>query len=164
MDQMQNNQGNTPQNNWGNVPQNNWSNAPHNNQGNAPQNNQENKMQDNPQEKKEANILCWCSVACAAFVFFSSTITAIVKAISDRLAFGLIKNVDGVVTNILGTFDTIFVLAALVLMIIVRVKYPHSTFGKVLMWVYIVIAIGWMFLIFAAIIFFAIACKSCQGM
>ena len=156
MDQMQNNQGSTPQNNWGNVPQNNWSNSQ--------QNNQENKMQDNPQEKKEANILCWCSVACAAFVFFSSTITAIVKAISDRLAFGLIKNVDGVVTNILGAFDTIFVLASLVLMIIVRVKYPHSTFGKVLMWVYIVIAVGWIFLIFAAIIFFAIACRSCQGM
>ena len=52
-------------------------------------------------------------------------------------------------------------IAALVLMILVRVKYPQSVFGKVLMWLYIALAILVVVFIAVTIIACGLAFISC---
>ena len=52
-------------------------------------------------------------------------------------------------------------IAALVLMILVRVKYPQSVFGKVLMWLYIALAILVVVFIAVTIIACVLAFISC---
>ena len=63
--------------------------------------------------------------------------------------------------SILGTIlvGGLFFIAALVLMIIVRVKYPQNQFGKVLCIVYIVLAAIAIILTIAAMIIIAIVCN-----
>lgn len=80
------------------------------------------------------NILCYVSVGLCAVGFPMSFIGTI-------LVGGL------------------FFIAALILMIIVRVKYPHNTFGKVLCIVYIVLGAVALILTIAAAIIIAIACN-----
>ena len=53
--------------------------------------------------------------------------------------------------------------ASWVLMIVVRVKYKTSTFGKVLMWIYIIGAILSVLAVIAIIAFFAAAFAACAG-
>ena len=53
--------------------------------------------------------------------------------------------------------------ASWVLMIVVRVKYKTSTFGKVLMWIYIIGAILSVLAIIAIIFLFAAALSACAG-
>ncbi len=50
--------------------------------------------------------------------------------------------------------------AAFVLMIIARVKYPNNTFAKVLMWIYIALAVIGIILVIIAIVFLAGALHS----
>jgi hypothetical protein len=52
-------------------------------------------------------------------------------------------------------------IAAFVLMIYVRVKYPKNTFGKVLMWVYISVIVIYMIFIIVIFISIGLACGAC---
>jgi hypothetical protein len=52
-----------------------------------------------------------------------------------------------------------FFIAAIILMIIVRVKYPYSQFGKVLCIVYIVLSILVILLTIAVMVLIAIICN-----
>lgn len=63
---------------------------------------------------------------------------------------------DGL-SSIFSAFYPLIALAAFVLMVIVRVKYPKNTFGKVLMWLYIATAI--IYILF--FVFIAVACVAC---
>ena len=83
---------------------------------------------------KTANILCYVSVGLMALGFPMTLLATI-------LVGGL------------------FFIAAMILMIIVRVKYPHNQFGKVLCIVYIVLAIIAIVLTIAAMIIIAIVCN-----
>ena len=86
------------------------------------------------QNDNTANILCYVSVGLMALGFPMSLLGTI-------LVGGL------------------FFIAALVLMIIVRVKYPQNQFGKVLCIVYIVLAAIAIILTIAAMIIIAIVCN-----
>lgn len=52
-------------------------------------------------------------------------------------------------------------IAAFILMIVTRIRYPDNTFGKVLMWVLIVEVILAVLAIIALIVFCAVACNYC---
>ena len=52
-------------------------------------------------------------------------------------------------------------IAALVLLIIVRVNYPNNKFGKILMWIYIVLFIISIVVIFISVVACGIALGSC---
>ena len=86
------------------------------------------------QNDNTANILCYVSVGLMALGFPMS---------------------------ILGTIlvGGLFFIAALVLMIIVRVKYPQNQFGKVLCIVYIVLSILVILLTIAVMVLIAIICN-----
>ena len=86
------------------------------------------------QSDNTANILCYVSIGLMALGFPMSFLGTI-------LVGGL------------------FFIAALVLMIIVRVKYPQNQFGKVLCIVYIVLAAIALILTIAAMIIIAIVCN-----
>ena len=59
--------------------------------------------------------------------------------------------------TITGGLGTLCSLAAFVLMIYVRIKYPSNKFGKILMWIYIAFIIIYILLF----IFIIVACASC---
>ena len=71
------------------------------------------------------------------------------------------------ISGALSALGILFLIAGIVLVIYVRVKYPKNIFGKVLMWIYIVLAV----LILIAFIVMLVACtlacsyliETCQG-
>jgi hypothetical protein len=77
----------------------------------------------------------------------------------------LLYNFTNIISEDIGDFviSTLFViigicsLAAFVLMVIVRIKYPKNLFGKILMWIYIVEII----LAIIAIVILFLACMAC---
>lgn len=104
--------------------------------------------------EKEANLLCWISLACLIVPFILSPLGAkILLATSDTMVGGLFSFLNSV-------FSVVFVLARIlgvVLMIYVRIKYPHNIFGIVLMWIYIIVLV----LIILFIIFIMVLCNGC---
>lgn len=111
-----------------------------------------------PEENKRANILCVISLACeVAPMFLNGILSALLTVngvwnVGDARAF--MENIGGVLSGLLC-------IAGIVLLIIVRVKYPKNVFGKVLMWVYIVIGVIMLLLMIVAMIFLMAACNAC---
>lgn len=110
-----------------------------------------------PEDNKKANMLSLISLGCFIFPIIADIIFITISAlttseISD--AFETLFDIGGVISIL--TF-----IAAIVLMIIVRVRYPKNTFGKVLMWVYIVMIVLIIIGVVVAIIACAIACNEC---
>ena len=98
-------------------------------------------------ETREANKLCIISLICYV----------VAPAI-----FGILSYIPGanIVSQILSTLAF---LTAIITMIICRVKYPNNKFGKVLMWVYIILTvIEFLFLLIAAVVLMAF-CESCMS-
>lgn len=83
-----------------------------------------------PEDNKKANILCLIALGC-------DVLPLLVFAVAKTLSLSVLNIVAGV-TSVLGI---LLMIAGIVIMIIVRVKYPDNLFGKVLMWVYIVLLI-----------------------
>lgn len=108
----------------------------------------------NEQKDKKANILCWISLACLIVPFILSPIgTKILFTTSNTMLGGVFSFLDSV-------FSIVFVLARIlgvVLMIYVRIKYPHNIFGIVLMWIYIIVLV----IIILFIIFIMVLCNGC---
>ena len=99
-----------------------------------------------PQDKKKANELCILSlVLCYGPTALSMLFSIIYVMIADIRIFqpfvDLVNSqgawINGVVVLLEGIRFICFVVA-MALMIVVRVNYPDSTFGKVIMWIYIV--------------------------
>lgn len=65
------------------------------------------------------------------------------------------SSAGALIGNIWSILATLLLIAGIALLIYVRVKYPGNKFGKVLMWIYIVLAI----LMIIAIIVIIIACS-----
>ena len=83
-----------------------------------------------PEDNKKANILCTISLC---LCFLPSILLAFLRQAGvsgDNTAFEVLSMISGW-----------SVIASWVLVIIVRVKYKQNTFGKVLMWLYIILAI-----------------------
>lgn len=123
-----------------------------------------------PEDKKQANKLCIISM----ILMFTPIVIIFIKDIILGLLYD--TGTEEFYYNIAGSYvlesTLTFLLigcgiAALVLMILVRVKYPQSVFGKVLMWLYIVLAI--LVVVFIAVtiiacgLAFASCVRSCPG-
>lgn len=109
--------------------------------------NTDNKIKEMTEEdKKRANLLSTLSLVCGFLA----------PGILSALAYLLVDYIEGL-SSIIYSLVSIASTAGLVLMIIVRVKYPKSVFGKVVMWIYIVSYI----LAIIAVVLLIIACVSC---
>ena len=102
----------------------------------APQAQPQAASKETDEDKQKANLLCIFSILC---MFAAPGIAGIMTKISEVVFYG--GAIEGIVNTILATFACFGWIAGIVLMIIVRVKYSDNTFGKVLMWVYIALAI-----------------------
>lgn len=120
----------------------------------------------NPDDERKANVFCIASLICVflprvlqflGYLFFGTLLQQVGResVLHDRISGAL---------SALGILSLI---AGIVLVIYVRVKYPKNIFGKVLMWIYIVLAV----LILIAFIVMLVACtlacsyliETCQG-
>ena len=120
----------------------------------------------NPDDERKANVFCIASLIC---VFLPRVLQFL-----GYLLFGTLLQQVGResvlydrISGALSALGILFLIAGIVLVIYVRVKYPKNIFGKVLMWIYIVLAV----LILIAFIVMLVACtlacsyliETCQG-
>ena len=90
-----------------------------------------------PEDNQKANIMCVISLVCHFIVpflgsFLLGGMTSSFSEINDVSA-------GSTITSLLSLIVSCSYLASWVLMIIVRVKYKNNTFGKVIMWIYIIL-------------------------
>lgn len=104
------------------------------------------------EDDKKANKLC--------------IISLVLKYVPSILIGGVYSAVDSSnsIANALTLLLGLGPLAALILMIYVRVKYPKNTFGKVLMWLYIIEIVFSLIAIVIIMITCAGILNSCKGM
>ena len=120
----------------------------------------------NPDDERKANVFCIASLIC---VFLPRVLQFL-----GYLLFGTLLQQVGResvlydrISGALSALGILFLIVGIVLVIYVRVKYPKNIFGKVLMWIYIVLAV----LILIAFIVMLVACtlacsyliETCQG-
>lgn len=110
----------------------------------------------NEQDNKKANKLCWISLTCA---FGPWVLWMVTDKLKDVAEGSLLGNVVGIICNIADALSLFGFLAALILMIYVRVKYPKNIFGIILMVLYIIVII----IVILFIIFIYIMCSTCAG-
>ena len=103
-----------------------------------------------PEDQKAANILCIVSLILMFILPFICSI--IVVLMMEYLPED--STITQVAWLILGGITTFSPLLSLGMMIYVRVKYPKSTFGKVLMWLYIAFVV-------IAVIAIIVVCAAC---
>ena len=119
-----------------------------------------------PEDERKSNVFCIASLIC---VFLPRVLQFL-----GYLLFGTLLQQVGResvlydrISGALSALGILFLIAGIVLVIYVRVKYPKNIFGKVLMWIYIVLAV----LILIAFIVMLVACtlacsyliETCQG-
>lgn len=123
-----------------------------------------------PEDKKKGNFWSWISLGCflgrfvvdAVIAFVSGLATSFFSNIGDIEKIGEATTVVSDIIFAIGSCVSMAMsIAALVIIIYVRVKYPKNIFGKVLMWVYIVLFIMYVILMVAFIIACGIACNAC---
>lgn len=116
-------------------------------------------------EDELATKLCIASLIC---YFGAPVISSILSSISDFTSSFSSNDVDSLVSNAMflpiGLVLAFGPLAGIILMIIARVKAPKNTFGKVLMWVYIVLFILKLLAIIAIILLFGAMIAACSGL
>lgn len=117
-----------------------------------------------PEEKKQADKLCIVSMilmfAPMALMFIADIIMGVLydTGVTDLYySLGSSYAIESVLTFVVFGCG----IAALVLMILVRVKYPQSVFGKVLMWLYIALAVLLVIFIAVTIMACGLALASC---
>ena len=120
-----------------------------------------------PEDKKKGNFWSWISLGCFVGRFVVSLLTGVMSGFVtaifvDNVELSKVTSSFSDVIYVLGTgISVLLAIAALVIIIYVRVKYPKNIFGKVLMWVYIVAFIMYVILMVAFIIACGIACNGC---
>lgn len=124
---------------------------------NVPPQNQVNKKYISPEDKKHANILCIISVLC--FFAVPSVLAALMELIHN-----INYDIYDVFDHIASSVSVASFIVAITLMILVRVKYPNSVFGKVLMWLYIAVIVLAVIGFFFLLAFIYILCSGCRGM
>lgn len=117
-----------------------------------------------PENNKKANKLCILSLLCVFLpILLSVSLSPILNVLFETSDAETSNTLWDITWNILGIVGLLLLIAGIGLMIYVRVKYPKNTFGKVIMWLYIVLAI---FSIIALIITMVIcysAMATCGG-
>ncbi len=108
-----------------------------------------------PEEKAKADKICWGVVIANIASIAIGFIIGMIGTLTDTL-----DEAHPIMFGIYGLFAVISRLvtpASVIAIIYVRIKYPKNTFGKVLMWIAIIMAI----LAVIAGIIMIIACLSC---
>lgn len=106
-----------------------------------------NQEMDESKRNKTANILCLISVLCMFLPIIVDVVFSLFSIFTNEWAMENMDNwlavnsVSQVVVGLGSIVQPLLFVAAIVLVIVVRVKYRESTFGKVLMWIYIVFGI-----------------------
>ena len=128
--------------------------------------NNQNQME-TVEEKKKGNLWSLISLICFVSRFIIGIVIAFISGVMVEL-FSESEELSSITTSfselvyILGSGVSILLaIAALVIIIYVRVKYPKNTFGKVLMWIYIVMFILYIITMAVVIIACGIACSAC---
>lgn len=104
---------------------------------------------ENPSDNRPANTLCTISLC----LYFGGPILTVLLYIIRYVIFSTSAMLSGVVA-MLGGLSSFSTLAAYVLMIVARIKYPTSKYAKVVMWIYIILLI----LEIIGVIILAVAC------
>lgn len=114
------------------------------------------------QDKKQANILCLISLACE-----------LLPAILACISFSALRQIfevnvtseptNDILQNILSVVCVILMITGIAILIYVRVKYPWHVFGKVLMWVYIILAVICIILLIVAMVICYATTMACAG-
>ena len=119
-----------------------------------------------PEDERKANVFCIASLIC---VFLPRVLQFL-----GYLLFGTLLQQVGResvlydrISGALSALGILFLIAGIVLVIYVRVKYPKNIFGKVLMWIYIVLAVLIMIAFIVMLVACTLACsyliETCQG-
>ncbi len=94
------------------------------------------------ENNKQANKLCILSLLCVFLpILLSTSLSPVLSGLFKTSDAGTDNTLWDITGNILGIAGLLLLIAGIGLMIYVRVKYPTNTFGKVIMWLYIVLAI-----------------------
>ncbi len=110
-----------------------------------------------PEDNKKANMLSIISLVC---MFGVPTVMMLLKELISYIDSSMYAPFIDATTSISGAAF----IAAMTIMILVRVKYPNSLFGKVLMWLYIVIVVLGILGIIALLVFIYMMCNMCTSM
>ena len=130
------------------------------------------RPQMSPEDRNKANMWCTISLLLTLLPSVATLITGISSGLFEAfLSFdevevaneiaSLMMNIQGLFMGIQGILSTMSSVAAFIIMIYVRCKYPLSTFGKVLMWMYIANIVITLVFTVAIIVACGIACDSC---
>lgn len=93
------------------------------------------------QDKKRADKLCIVSLVCVLLPAILTYVFVNITGLYSGIKADIGPDGMNLFSNIWGLLSVLLFIAGITLLIYVRVKYPKNTFGKVLMWVYIVMAI-----------------------
>ena len=126
-----------------------------------------------PEEKRLGNKWSWISLICFLGRFLISMVIPVLVVVISGF-FSTYADMDDAVYEAMTTImeiaylvsscvSTLASIAAFVIMIYVRVKYPKNVFGKVLMWVYIVLFALYIITMAVIIIACGIACGACMN-
>lgn len=140
---------------------NNWNNMQN---GNMPNNN---KKMMTPQDKKRANGLCVLSLLLCYGPLVLSMLVSVISVIAGDIGLLDILNdnntIGSVISVVLEGVQLACFIASIAIMIAVRVNYPASTFGKVIMWIYIVQIILMVIFAVIAIVACGVMLSSCMS-
>ncbi|MBQ4466074.1 MAG: hypothetical protein II916_08950 [Oscillospiraceae bacterium] len=115
------------------------------------------KPQETPEERKAGNRLATIGFLLLALSIVMPMAAVMMTEAADKMPFeeeGPLLSTFNTISYGIGSLSQI---AAFVMMLVTRIKYPKNTLGKVLMWIYIVGAI----LAALAAILIIVACASC---
>ena len=90
-----------------------------------------------PEDNQKANIMCVISLVCHFIVPFLGSF--LLGGMTSSFTETNDVSAGSTITSLFSLIVSCSYLASWVLMIIVRVKYKNNTFGKVIMWIYIIL-------------------------
>ena len=117
-----------------------------------------------PEEKKKGNFWSLMSLICFVSRFIVNIVIMVLVSGAELMveAYQDLNRITDMISTssaiIGGGIEILLSIATLVLIIYVRVKYPKNVFGKVLMWIYIVLFVMYVVIMAAMIIAIGIAC------
>ena len=105
--------------------------------------------------KKKADLLCYISLGLYAASIVSAIVTYVYSAYVNY-------ETQNIIFKILSAFSSVAFEAAWVLVIVARAKFRENRFAKILLWVYISIAITVAVVFIAIIAYCVYTCATCN--
>ncbi len=105
--------------------------------------------------KKKADMLCYISLGLYAASIVSAIVTYVYSAYVNY-------ETQNIIFKILSAFSSVAFEAAWVLVIVARAKFRENRFAKILLWVYIAMAITVAVILIAIIAYCVYTCATCN--